>query len=144
MKCQPSASPGKDCSSLFLAAFGLGSCSGFIDPVLWSAQGISQTDLSTTAQMPWHTCCAAYADCFIDPEKLPAETLQVADLLVTGTLGLAYSQTAAAMHRAVELARKSPTCEVWHASGAAALAPAALTDCVAESTARPHDGRACP
>lgn len=54
----------------------------------------------------------AYADCFIDPDKLPERELEVADILVTGTLGLAYPQTAKAMHRAVELARKSPNCAV--------------------------------
>jgi fructokinase len=53
-----------------------------------------------------------YSDCFIDPECLPVEALQGADLLVTGTLGLAYPMTAAAMHRSVELARSSGKCQV--------------------------------
>jgi fructokinase len=53
-----------------------------------------------------------YADCFIDPGALPVEALQGADLLVTGTLGLAYPMTADAMHRSVELARSSGKCQV--------------------------------
>lgn len=53
-----------------------------------------------------------YADCFIDPEKLPVEVLEQADILVTGSLGLAYPQTASAMRRAVELARSSGKCQV--------------------------------
>ena len=55
---------------------------------------------------------AEYADCFIDPGALPVEALQGADLLVTGTLGLAYPMTADAMHRSVELARSSGKCQV--------------------------------
>lgn len=46
-----------------------------------------------------------YADCFLDAEKLPAELISSAGALVTGTLGLAYPVTAAAMSRAVEFAR---------------------------------------
>lgn len=57
-------------------------------------------------------CTAEYADCFIDPEKLPEEALSQADILVTGTLGLAYPMTAKAMHRSVELARSSGKCQV--------------------------------
>lgn len=53
-----------------------------------------------------------YADCFIDEDKLPEEKLKNADILVTGTLGLAYPQTATAMRRAVKLGRSSKKCAV--------------------------------
>jgi len=46
-----------------------------------------------------------YADCFIDPSKLPTGLISSAGALVTGTLGLAYPQTAEAMRRAVGVAR---------------------------------------
>lgn len=40
------------------------------------------------------------------------EALEQADILVTGTLGLAYPQTAKAMRRSVELARSCGKCQV--------------------------------
>ena len=47
----------------------------------------------------------SFADCFISPEQLPLDTLKSCAALVTGTLGLAFPSTAAAMHKAVETAR---------------------------------------
>lgn len=47
----------------------------------------------------------SFADCFISAEQLPLEILKSCAALVTGTLGLAFPSTAAAMHRAVETAR---------------------------------------
>ncbi|KAK9816807.1 hypothetical protein WJX72_005293 [[Myrmecia] bisecta] len=52
-----------------------------------------------------------YADCFLDSDKLPIDVIQNATALVTGTLGLAYPVTAAAMNRAVETAKSGP-CQV--------------------------------
>ena len=49
-----------------------------------------------------------FADCFIDPEQLPLDMIAGASSLITGTLGLAYPKTAAAMHRAVDAARSGP------------------------------------
>ncbi|GIL84205.1 hypothetical protein Vretimale_15840 [Volvox reticuliferus] len=46
-----------------------------------------------------------YADAFIDQEELPLEELQPGAVLVTGTLGLSYPVTAAALRRAVAAAR---------------------------------------
>jgi len=53
-----------------------------------------------------------YSDCFIDPAKLPEGILKEADILVTGSLGLAYPQTGEAMKRAVQLASASGKCAV--------------------------------
>ena len=52
---------------------------------------------------------AAFADCALDAEGLPTDTLLVAPgvTLVTGTLGLAYPATAAAMQAAVDAVRGS-------------------------------------
>ena len=47
----------------------------------------------------------SFADCFISSEKLPLDTLKSCAALVTGTLGLAFPSTAAAMHKAVQTAR---------------------------------------
>lgn len=79
---------------------------------LWQRehQGTLEAPVQHRAQ-PQHVA-AEYADCFIDPGALPVEALQGADLLVTGTLGLAYPMTADAMHRSVELARSSGKCQV--------------------------------
>ena len=52
-----------------------------------------------------NTPTEGYADCFLDAEKLPTELIAAAGALVTGTLGLAYPVTAAAMSRAVGVAR---------------------------------------
>ncbi|KAK9853929.1 hypothetical protein WJX84_001400 [Apatococcus fuscideae] len=52
-----------------------------------------------------------YADCFIDPELLPHDMIKEAGALVTGTLGLAYPTTAAAMQKAIDIAKTGP-CEV--------------------------------
>ena len=46
----------------------------------------------------------AYADCFIDATALPLDTLKSAGALITGTLGLAYPTTGAAMQAAVTAA----------------------------------------
>ena len=51
------------------------------------------------------------SDCFADTrlnaEKLPLELLRSASYLVTGTLGLASSDTAQAIHRAIDIVKKS-------------------------------------
>lgn len=47
----------------------------------------------------------AYADAFISADALPAALLSSCGALITGTLGLAYPATAAAMRRAVALAK---------------------------------------
>ncbi|KAL3152280.1 hypothetical protein ABBQ32_001354 [Trebouxia sp. C0010 RCD-2024] len=49
-----------------------------------------------------------YADCFIDGEKMPEATIKNSVALVTGTLGLSFPQTAAAMRKAVACARSGP------------------------------------
>jgi fructokinase len=43
----------------------------------------------------------AYCDCFISEQQLPLGAIAGADLLVTGTLGLAYPETRRAMLAAV-------------------------------------------
>ena len=50
-----------------------------------------------------------YCDCFINQEALPLEKIAAAEVLVTGTLGLAYPETGAAMKRAVDAARAAGT-----------------------------------
>ena len=50
-----------------------------------------------------------YADCFIDPGRLPDGLLAAAEALVTGTLGLACQPTAETMLRAVEVAKGAGT-----------------------------------
>lgn len=52
-----------------------------------------------------------FADCFISAEHLPEETIKNAQFFVTGTLGLAYSKTAEAMRKAVDIAKTGP-CQV--------------------------------
>ena len=47
----------------------------------------------------------AFADCFLDAGALPTPALAGAGALITGTLGLAYSATAAAMGAAVDAAK---------------------------------------
>ncbi|EIE20911.1 Ribokinase-like protein [Coccomyxa subellipsoidea C-169] len=47
----------------------------------------------------------SFADTAISADKLPLEALQSASALVTGTLGLSFPVTAAAMHKAVEAAK---------------------------------------
>lgn len=51
-----------------------------------------------------------YADCFVVASELPEEVISQADVLVTGTLGLAYPGSAAAIHRAVAAAQRGGTC----------------------------------
>ncbi|GAX78109.1 hypothetical protein CEUSTIGMA_g5551.t1 [Chlamydomonas eustigma] len=53
-----------------------------------------------------------YADCFLDASQVPVADIEGCDVLVTGTLGLAYPSTRAAMERAVQTAQSSPTCKV--------------------------------
>ncbi|GAB4823544.1 hypothetical protein N2152v2_010590 [Parachlorella kessleri] len=53
-----------------------------------------------------------YADCFLDPEKLPLDVVKNADVLVTGTLGLATGPTAGAIRKAVEVAKEGRKCTV--------------------------------
>lgn len=50
-----------------------------------------------------------YADCFIDPAELPVELISGAEVVVTGTLGLACDPTATTMHRVLDLAKSSQT-----------------------------------
>lgn len=49
-----------------------------------------------------------YADCFIDADKMPEPTIKNSTALVTGTLGLSFPKTAAAMRKAVSYARSGP------------------------------------
>jgi hypothetical protein len=46
-----------------------------------------------------------YADCYIDPEKLPEDEIRSALAVVTGSLGLSFPRTADAMRRAVKVAK---------------------------------------
>lgn len=48
-----------------------------------------------------------YADCFVDAAKLPTDVITSADVLVTGTLGLAYSGSAEAIRKAVSAAKST-------------------------------------
>ncbi len=50
----------------------------------------------------------SFADCYISADQLPLDTLTKCAALVTGTLGLAFPSTAAAMYKAVEAARTGP------------------------------------
>lgn len=45
-----------------------------------------------------------YADAYLDADKMPVNDIQAGGVLVTGTLGLAYPATAAAMRKAVAAA----------------------------------------
>lgn len=49
-----------------------------------------------------------YADCFIDGDKIPESTIKNSVALVTGTLGLSFPKTAAAMRKAMSHARSGP------------------------------------
>lgn len=53
-----------------------------------------------------------YADCFIDPGILPLELIAQADVLVTGTLGLAYPGSEASIRAAVDAAKSKKRCIV--------------------------------
>ena len=48
-----------------------------------------------------------FADTRLDAKELPLELLRSASYLVTGTLGLASSDTAQAIHRAIDIVKKS-------------------------------------
>jgi len=48
-----------------------------------------------------------FADTRLDAEKLPLELLRSASYLVTGTLGLASSDTAKAIHQAIDIVKES-------------------------------------
>jgi fructokinase len=48
-----------------------------------------------------------YADCFVDASKLPKDVIAAADVLVTGTLGLAYPGSAEAIQTAVSAAKSA-------------------------------------
>lgn len=50
-----------------------------------------------------------YCDCFITSSFLPKAVIQDAEVLVMGTLGLAYSETSQAMQDAMALAKKAST-----------------------------------
>jgi fructokinase len=49
-----------------------------------------------------------YADCYVDASKLPKDVIASADVLVTGTLGLAYPGSAKAIQTAVSAAKTPP------------------------------------
>ncbi|EFN55549.1 hypothetical protein CHLNCDRAFT_134013 [Chlorella variabilis] len=51
-----------------------------------------------------------YGDCFLDPAALPLDKIKGADVLVTGTLGLAAGSTAEAMRTAVTAAKEGGSC----------------------------------
>eukprot|EP01023_Acetabularia_acetabulum_P042319 TRINITY_DN4172_c0_g1_i3.p1 TRINITY_DN4172_c0_g1~~TRINITY_DN4172_c0_g1_i3.p1 ORF type:complete len:447 (-),score=74.18 TRINITY_DN4172_c0_g1_i3:763-2001(-) len=50
-----------------------------------------------------------YSDCFITEESLPVEAIQNAQILVTGSLSLAYPTTGNTLAKAVQIAKKSGT-----------------------------------
>lgn len=50
-----------------------------------------------------------YCDCFITSSSLPKEVIENAEVLVMGTLGLAYSETGKAMQDAMALAKEAGT-----------------------------------
>ena len=52
----------------------------------------------------------SFADCYISADQLPVDTLTNCAALVTGTLGLAFPSTAAAMHKAVESCTNRTCC----------------------------------
>ncbi len=62
----------------------------------------------------------SFADTVIDVKSLPEDVLESASALVMGSLGLAFPATAAAMRRALEVAKRG-SCDV--------RAPRSLTDC---------------
>lgn len=51
-----------------------------------------------------------YGDCFLDPAALPVDKIKGADVLVSGTLGLAGGTTAEAMRKSVSLAKEGGRC----------------------------------
>ncbi|KFM26794.1 Fructokinase-1 [Auxenochlorella protothecoides] len=80
-----------------------------------------------------------YADCFVDAEALPADEIKSASVVVSGTLGLAYPGSAAAIRRVVELARAGSATLIldvnwrpvfWEAQGEA-VAKATILDFIA-------------
>lgn len=50
-----------------------------------------------------------YCDCFISPKLLPKGMIEDAEVLVMGTLGLAYSETAMSMNEAMAIAKEAGT-----------------------------------
>lgn len=50
-----------------------------------------------------------YCDCFISSEALPKAVIEEAEVLVMGTLGLAYSDTSKAMQAAMSTAKEART-----------------------------------
>lgn len=48
-----------------------------------------------------------YSDCFLDGDHLPVDLIKSADVLVTGTLGLAYPESRKAMTKAVNTAKEA-------------------------------------
>jgi len=91
----------------------------------------------------------SFADTAIDAASLPEDVLSSASALVTGSLGLAFPDTAAAMQRALEVAKRG-ACEARApraqraALGACRAAPlsAARARCSSTSTGGPCSGRA--
>lgn len=53
-----------------------------------------------------------YADCFIQESSLPLDKIANSDVLVTGTLGLAYPETAKSLRKASKVASDSQKCTV--------------------------------
>lgn len=51
-----------------------------------------------------------YADCFLDPEKIPDDAVRASNACVTGTLGLAYPQSRDAITKVVDDAKNSSNC----------------------------------
>eukprot|EP00210_Caulerpa_lentillifera_P002134 g2048.t1 len=52
----------------------------------------------------------AYADCNIDPNKVPIEKIKSSTVVVTGTLGQAYELTSSAIQKTVSIAKKEEIC----------------------------------
>lgn len=50
-----------------------------------------------------------FSDCFIKSEDLPRDVIAGSQVVVMGTLGLAYPETGAAMREAMDLSKKSKT-----------------------------------
>jgi fructokinase len=50
-----------------------------------------------------------YCDCFIQAQDLPKDKIRAAEVLVLGTLGLAYPVTNKAMHEAIDTAQEADT-----------------------------------
>lgn len=48
----------------------------------------------------------SYSDCFLDASSVPLDSIRGAQVLVTGTLGLAYPETRKAMMAAVQAAKE--------------------------------------